>query len=759
MGRRHELHQVRQLLSRTRLLTLTGTGGIGKTRLALRVAHEVRRAFPGGVWVVDLAPLEDGGLLAQTVVAALGLDRDSSRAPLPTLADYLVSRRALLVLDNCEHILDSGAALTRSLLAVAPDLRVLATSRQALGVDGESLLPVPPLSLPDPHRWQPVESMVRYEAVQLFVDRATAVSGEFTLSEDHQAAVADICHRLDGIPLAIELAAAWLRVLSPQQILDRLDDRFALLTRAPRAALPRQQTLRAAIDWSFELCTPPERQLWAQASVFRGGFDLEAAEAVCTGEGVAREQVLTTLAALLDKSVLTRDDQHGRVRYRMLETIRHYGRTRLPDGRAQDIAQRRHRDHYQRLAARAEQDWFSPRQTEWFSRLRLDHANLRTAVEFCLTTSGEARTGLELVASLWSHRLGAGGLEEEREWLDRALALDTEPSAARAKALWVDGWLALMHADSTTAQAHLTECRTLAETLGDPRAQAHAVQFTGLTALFQDDFHNAAALLEDALQRHRATDDLGSQWTALFLLALAACLGRHPRALDLAEQCLALCVAHDARWSRPYALWILALQHWLDGDTRRTITCLQDALRVEEPDHNLLAVAQCLEVLAWATARDGAHQRAARLLGAAQTVWQLTGVAIPGLGQLLHHRDACEAGLRRLLGTKSFAAAVQAGAELSLDQAIACALGRVPPPPTPASPSASAPAHPSARFTRREEQVLTLLTGGLTDKQIAARLVISPRTAEGHVQRILTKLGFKSRLQIVAWAAAPTVEL
>ncbi|BDH13047.1 LuxR family transcriptional regulator [Streptomyces hygroscopicus] len=750
VGRRWEVSEARRLLARTRLLTLTGAGGLGKTRLALRIAAEVRRSFPKGAWVVDLAPLNDGAFLAQTVLTALGLDHDSARPALPVLSDHLADKRLLLVLDNCEHLLDSCAELTRSLLGAAPHLQVLATSRQALGVDGEHLLPVRPLPAPDPHR-PPAAAVAQYEAVRLFMDRAAAVVPGFTVGEDQGAAVAGICHRLDGIPLAIELAAARLRVLSPRQILERLDDRFALLCRGGSSAAPaRQRTLRAAIDGSFELCTPAERRLWARLSVFCGGFDLEAAEEVCTGDGLSRGEILDVVTGLVDKSILIREDHGDQVRLRMLETIRQYGRSLLDDGTGsgeREFAQRRHRDHYQRLAARAESEWLSPHQLAWFARLRLEHANIRAALEFCLSTPGESGNALHLVTSLWSHRIGAGGLEEVRHWLDRALAQAPEPRPVRAKALWIDGWLAHLRGDTAAGQARLAECQKLAERLADAESLAHAVRFAGLAALFHDDCPRAVPLLEDALERHRALHDLADQWQTLFLLSLACCLSDDPRATELGEECLALCTAHDAQWSRSYALWVLGLQQWLRGDTQRAITLLQDALRVEQPAHNLLATAQCLEVLAWATAHTGRSHQAARLLGAAQARWQSVGCPLPGLGRLMHHHNECRTQVQGALGDESFATAVQAGSELTCEEAVACALGR-PSTPTPTSAEENAP----TALTRREREVVDLLALGLTNKEIAAKLVISPRTAGTHVANLLGKLGFTSRTQIATWA-------
>ncbi|WP_328546100.1 ATP-binding protein [Streptomyces platensis] len=748
VGRRRELSEARQSLTRTRLLTLTGAGGLGKTRLALRLASEVRRSFPDGTWVVDLSPVEDGSLLARTVVTALRIDRTSALPPMAALIAHLAERRSLLVLDNCEHLRDACAALTRALLAAAPDLQVVATSRQALGVDGECLLTVPPLSAPDPQCPPPLASMTRYDTVQLFVERASAVVGGFTLTEEDRLAVAGICHRLDGMPLAIELAAAWLRVLSPRQILSYLNDRFGLLDRGCRVAPPRQQTLRAAIDWSYDLCTPQEQCGWARLSAFGGEFDLEAAEAVCVGDELERRQILDVVSRLVDKSVLIRNGGHGTARYRMLETIRQYGRARLHQAGAETVVRRRHRDYYQQLVARAESDWFSARQDAWFATLRRELANILMALEFCLTAPQESHAGLRLASSLWSHGLIAGGMEEARHWLGRALTLETGPSTARVKALWVDGWLAFLRGDTVVGRDRLAECQALAGGLGDAESLAHAMEFGGLAALFESDFLAAAPLLEEALDRHRATGDLWAQWTALFLLALTHCLTRDPRAATTAQQCLALCETHDAILARSYTLWLLGLQHWLHGENRQAITRLRDGLRLTRSGCDLLSSAQCLEVLAWATAQEGNSEHAATLLGAAQTARQSIGAALPGLGHLLHHHTECENRLRNALGDTAYDEAVRAGIELTRSQASDYALdGSV---AVAASNGTSEPAH--TPLTRRERQVVELLSQGLTDRQIAAKLVISPRTAEGHVQRMLAKLGFTSRTQAATWA-------
>ncbi|GAA4785455.1 LuxR family transcriptional regulator [Streptomyces sanyensis] len=745
VGRRRETTLAREMLSRNRLLTLTGPGGIGKTRLALRLADQVKRSFPDGVWLVELAATKDEEAVVQTVLSALGRHDDGGRPPMTVLADHVRRRQLLLVLDNCEHVLLPCAALARSLLQAAPGLRVIATSRQSLGVSGEGVVPVPALEAPDPREGHPGRSSG--EAVQLFMERAAAALGDpaATAVDAHTAAL--ICHRLEGIPLAIEMAAARLRVLSGEQILQRLDDRFALLTGGCRGGLPRQRTLQATMDWSFELCTPTEQLLWARMSVFPGTFDLDAVEAVCAFGALAPWDALDVLTGLADKSVVLREDHHPCARYRMLDTVRHYGLLRLGESHDEQPLRRRHRDHFHNVVLRARQDWFSPRQTEWTERLHRERPNLRTAMNFCFSTRGEAQAGLEMAAALWSHRLGAGSLSEERRWLERALASTAVPNQARARALWADGWLALLCGDPDAARIRVAECCAQAAQLKDPLTAAQAAQLEGLAALFADEFSQALPALEGALDRFGPCGDLGDVWSTVFLLGLACCLQGDPRAADLSAQCLALCEEHGAQWSRPYALWLLGLHHWLRRETGHAIRLLRDGLRTISPAHNRLAMAQCLEVLAWAHSHDGHHARAAELLGAAHSAWQLVGATLPGVGRLLHHRTACEELLVSRLGENRFTALHRTGAALETAQALALALDLQ------EAPAAGDPQPPplAQALTLREREVAELLAEGLTDREIAARLVISSRTAEGHVQRILRKLGCTSRVQVATW--------
>ncbi len=723
---------------------MTGPGGIGKTRLALRLADQVARAYSYGAWLVDLAAVETEESIAHTVGEALDLDIRPGVPALAALVEHLRGKRILIVLDNCEHVVMACGFLAKTLLAGAPGLQIIATSRQALRVDGEYLLTVSPLAAPHPEAASPPEHPYN-ESLELFIDRGARALGTFTPTPDEKRTAALICHRLEGIPLAIELAAARLRVLTCAQILERLDDRFKLLTRGYQAAPARQQTLRAALDWSFELCDVQERLLWGRLSVFCDGFDLEAVEAVCSGEGLPREHILDLVTSLAEKSVLVREEHDANVRYRMLETLRQYGHHQLCKSADSLRMQRRHRDYYDHLVYQAETEWFSRRQSEWFAHLYRERRNVRAAMNFSLSQPEGTETALAMAASLWSYRLGAGGLGEERHWLTRSLALPVPPGPARIKALWADGWLALLCGDTATATDRVHECHTRAKALDEPQWTAHAEQLAGLAALFRDDFTHAITLLEKALGWFKDQGMLSDTWATLFLLSLACCLSDDPRGMDLAQECLALCETHDAQWSRAHALWILGLHHWLRGDAAQAVRLARESLRLHHPSHNRLAVAQCLELMAWARTRQGNAAEAAELLGTAQCAWEQLGALLPGVGHLLHHRTACEQQLRAELGEILFTKRTQTGAGLNLEEAVARALGQADTRDVPA-PRAGTPG-----LTTRETEVARLLSQGLTDKQIAARLVISPRTAQGHVQRMLRKLGFTTRTQVAAW--------
>ncbi|GAA4474817.1 hypothetical protein GCM10023094_11140 [Rhodococcus olei] len=747
VGRRAELAEAKRLLAQSRLVTLTGIGGVGKTRLALRVATGARRSFSDGVWLVKLGELHDAALLDGVVAAVLGLRPQSTQPLREVLVDFLAPREVLLVLDNCEQLVDTAAKLAETLLSACPKLRILATSREALAIGGEAVLRVPPLTVPDQDREPSLQSMPRYDAVTLFAKRAEAALPGFALTDDNAATVARICARLEGLPLAIELAAARLRALSPEQILARLTDRYTLLTRGGRGAPTRQQTLRLCVDWSHELCTEAEQRLWAQLSVFAGGVELDAAEQVCRWEEEAGE-LLDVLAALVDKSILIREESGTAVRFRMLETLRDYGQEKAQQSGELPDLRRRHLHWCRQLAQGAEAGWIGARQLDWIDRLDREQPNLREALEFALTddTATDSDSVLTFAGALQPFWLARGQLGEGRYWLGRALtARPGGASAVRAMASFRDMALAEIQGDLAAAASLATEVRALAEQSTDPVVHAYADFIEGGHELFRGDHTAACARLERAHDAFAAQGDLYTQVCVLLTLGWAHELQQDiAGALECQEKARAITESHGESVYRSYALWGSAVAAWRQGDRDSALRRLQQALVLIRRRKDPLLAAQCLEALAWITAEAGSARRAAVLLGAAQALGQVAGTSTVVVPHLLVHHDECERTARRALGQRAFETAHGEGGALDLDAAIAYALGEQ---PTAAPPTTG----PSTELTKRERQVADLVAEGLTNKAIAARLVISQRTADGHVEHILTKLGFTSRAQIAAW--------
>jgi predicted ATPase/DNA-binding CsgD family transcriptional regulator len=748
VGRRREIADIRRLISAGRLVTLTGIGGVGKTRLAIQVARDLRRAFPEGVWLIELAELTDGALVAHTAADVLGVTERPGGSPQNALAEHLRDQHLLLVLDNCEHLIDDCARLVAEVLRSAPEVRIIATSREPLDVPGEHVWPVPPLSLPATD--QPVQSGAdtEYAALALFAERAAKAMPGFTVSEDNVATVAQVCARLDGLPLAIELATARLRVLTLEELLERLEDQLKLLTAGARGWQARHQTLRAAIGWSFDLCAEPEQLLWARASVFAGSFDLAAAEAICVGDSIEQEELVHVLAALVDKSVLACDVNGGHARYRLLETLRQYGQQKLRESGAEPVLRARHRDWFTTVARRAEQSWFGPHQAEIFEQMKRDRPNLRAALEYCLETRGETSSALYLAASLWFYWMPGGFLPEGRHWLGRALAAYTTPSPERAKALWVSARIAVLQGDIDAAMPLLEECRTQALQAGDESAQAHALQVSGHAALLSGDLPVATVFLEEALARFQALDELSSVTIMSWVqLALAHTFQAHyDRAVAVCEESRALCQAHGEQWTLSYVLYALALAEWSRAETRQASEHARASLRLKRQFDDLLGIALVVEVLAWAAAAEGESVRAARLLGASRELWPTTG-SLPLFGFKRLTEASAEAVDKVLhdLGRQRFDATFAAGGKLGMAELVEFALGE-----TGQAEEEPEAAGTEAVLTRRERQVAGLVADGLSNKEIAAQLVISQRTAEAHVEHALTKLGFTSRAQLAA---------
>jgi predicted ATPase/DNA-binding CsgD family transcriptional regulator len=751
VGRRRETSEIRRLLEGNRLVTLIGTGGVGKTRLAVQVARQVRRASPDGVWLVELAAVADPEHVPAAVAGVWGVTDRSPRSVLAALAGYLEDKRLLLVLDNCEHLIEACALLVGKLLGIAPELRVVATSREPLRVDGEQVFPVAPLATPDPAA-PPAGDLSEFEGVRLFVDRARAVLPTFAVTAANRVAVAGVCRRLDGIPLAIELAAARLRVLSVEQILSRLDDRFRLLTTRSRVAPARHQTLRAALGWSHELCSSAEQALWARASVFAGGFDLEAAEAVCAGDGIHSGEILKLVAGLLDKSILVRVDGAGvAARYGLLETVRQYGRQRLVATGQQGLLVARHRDYYQRLARQAKAEQVSPQEVAWLLRLRRELPNLRLAMEAGLAEPAGAHAALEIAVAMRDLWFGGGRNREGQRWLTRALAADPEPTAARAVALADAGYLTKLLGDAKAGRRMLAEAQALADRLGDPAAHA-AVTFelaACATITQPPEFARGLALTEQALTYARAAGDLRTESIVLLLTAIIGAFTSDSRAAGNAAQCRALGEAHGAEWTRSWGLLVLALVRWQQGNRDQVAALLHEALSTQQIVHDGWGAGIGLEILAWTAAADGRHEHGARLLGASQAIKRREGAAMAELGPFAEHHAACIHEVQHALGDTAYTAAFDEGTRFTLDEAINHAFGKTHTKPTVPSPRpAQLDRDP---LTPREEQIADLVAHGLTNQDIATHLVISKRTAESHIENILTKLGFNNRTQIARW--------
>ncbi|RZL77835.1 MAG: protein kinase [Rhodococcus sp. (in: high G+C Gram-positive bacteria)] len=745
VDRSTELAEAKNLLSSSRLVTLTGVGGVGKTRVALRVAANTQDTFEDGVWLIELGELHDASLLPDTIDAVMGLREHSRDSPLEILAEHLADRHALLVLDNCEHLVAAVAALTETLLRRCPHLYILATSREFLNIGGEAVLRLPPLTVPDPARPDSLRTLPKYDAVTLFVQRAEAAVPGFVLSEENRTAVTRICQLLYGLPLAIELAAARLRVLSPQQILDRLDDRLRLLTAGVRVAPSRQQTLRLSIEWSYDLCTPAERQLWSLLSVFVGGVELDAAEFICVGY-LEQEDVLDVLAGLVDKSILIREGTGAAARYRLLEGLRDYGSQKLHENGEQAALRRRHRDWYQQLVLRAESEWIGPHQLEWSARLKREQPNMREALQFCVAEPGEAEVGLQIAAALYTFWLTHGLLSEGRCWLDRMLAQRTgPPSIEQIKALSADSVLAAIQADLSTSAILAEQAHARAEELGGESTHAIVTHTAGLQALFAGDSRRAIDYFEGALGAFRAEGDLLRLIEGLVGLELASgLLGDIPRAIACKEEVVGITELHGESVQRAYSLSALGLAVW-QTDHELATSLLRQSLRLTRLVEHHLTSAWSLEALAWIAAAEHLNRRAAVLLGSAASLAQTAGSSVVPLPNLLVYHDDSERAARRVLGAHAFNAEVARGAALSFDEAVAYALHDDQDLPH------GTRIGDAATLTKREWQVAELVAEGLTNRAIADKLVISPRTAQGHVEHVLTKLGFTSRAQIAAW--------
>ncbi len=569
VGREQEIAEVKRLLSTTHLLTLTGSGGCGKTRLSLQIAADLLDTFPGGVWFVELATLSDPARVPSAIAMATGIREDPSKAILITIAENLRNKTALLILDNCEHLITACAQVADALLRGCPNLKIMASSREALGILGETIWRVP--SLPEG------------ESVRLFFERALAVAPDFALTDQNKASIVQICHRLDGIPLAIELAAARVNVLHVDQIAARLNDRFRLLTGGSRTALPRQRTLRAAIDWSYDLLAEAERRLFRRVSIFAGGFSLEAAETVCANDQVPVEEVLDLLSRLVEKSLVLVEKVESEARYSMLDMVRQYGRERLLECGEAEVSARRHRDYFLALAEKAVPELIGPDQAGWFDRLDLEHENFRAALTWCQAEAEGIDSALRLTAALSRFWFTRGYFEEGRMWLRDAI---TRASAAKRTAEWAKalrgaGTLALMQDDYVSARSLYEEAFAIFQELDDRGAMAATLVNLANTSWAQRKFTSAQSEAEEALRRFR---ELGTErGIAIALNILATTLhqrGEDERARRLLEESLTIFRQLNLKDGIAHILDVLGLIASSNGDFATSRSLHEESLAI-----------------------------------------------------------------------------------------------------------------------------------------------------------------------------------
>ena len=760
VGREQEMVKVKRTLAMSRLLTLTGAGGSGKTRLALEVARDLIGSYPDGVWLVELAPLSEPRLLAQEVAGALHVSERPGESLTDALVDALGEKEMLLVVDNCEHLVEEAARLVDALLASCPYFRVLATSREPLGIGGEAIWQVSPLSLPattegELNGGSTAEALMRYEAVRLFVDRARLRLPDFDLTRGNVGAVARVCQRLEGMPLAIELATARMGALAVEQVAQRLDVSLDVLKGTSRTAEPRQQTLRATLDWSYNLLSETEQALFRRFSVFAGGWTLEATEAVCSGGEIEQDDVLDLLGGLVDKSLVVARvaTTGGAIRYRILEPVRQYARERLEEsGETQEI-QRRHAAFFLTLAKEAEPGLTGAQQQAWMDYLEAEHDNLRAALSWSL--ENESQMAIQLAVALahfWEIR--SQFLEGSR-WLEAALQRNgSAEAAARAKALSEAGTFAWHRGQYDQAAALHGEALNLYREQGDDHGVAFALNCLGVQDLEQGDYQRAKPLFRAALASSRELGDQRTIGGALHNLAeVARFSGDYEQAKILGMEALAVYREMEDEWQVARMVgWLGMATFYNSDDHEAAAEFLREGLALNREVGSWEYVAYCLEGFAGLAGAKGEGVRAARLFGAAERLREDIAAPLPPVDRAGYERSIVTA--RAQLDGAAWEAAWKEGRAMAPEEAVEHALSeQEPDPSTPLVPEDVTPGEATGDLTRREREIALLVARGLTNHQISKELVISERTAGNHIAKILKKLGLRSRAQIASWVS------
>jgi len=742
------LAEIKAAFASTRLLTLVGPGGVGKTRLALRAGADLQRNQRDGVWFIDLAGLEDPHLVAKAVISGLGVADQSGQWPTSLLVSHLASREALLILDNCEHLLDAVAVLADVVLKEAAGVRLLATSRQPLGISGERVVQVPPLTLQGESSAEAGQGGAHSEAVALLEARAADAGVQLDDTEATRRLLLDLCRRLDGMPLALELAAVRLRTLGLDQLLERLSDRFAVLTGGSRAALPRQQTLLATIDWSHDLLSDTEAALLRRLAVFPSDMGLAAVEAVATQTGIDRKSVLDLLSSLVEKSFVTRLGAAADARYKLHETMREYALIKLHDAEEEPEATRAFVTVYADMCRSAETAAQSPQLVEWLKRMDREADNVRTALAHCLH-GPDHPIGVAMVGSLlwyWTARATSEGAYWLDLYLERRDGEDADDPAL-ARALFARGYVSMVLGDAATASPVLQEAEAIARAALDSPLLARILSVSAGIRVMSGELEGARSQLREAKTLAQGLDDPGVD-----------------AMLALTEGFIALAEADGETVGRVYSEWaprardrgdLQTLSYLLSSyglsllqtdQPDRAGPLLQEALEIERRLENRDMILYVFDGLAGHAAMVGRMQRSARLLGAAESLQTETGIRLmPHMEPVLAHARATVAAS---LGISALESETEAGRRMSTDEAIAFALDERKPTRVDARVVAGV-----TPLSKRELEVARLVADGMTNKEIASRCFLSERTVETHVSNILNKLGINSRVEVAGWVA------